>query len=139
MPLRRPQTVTQFAITAIFAESGYKPDVGPVFCPGPGCYIGPASIRRGTMHKLRLLTILGLAFGLLASASADTLDTSGISAGQDGSRPLRGSTQSQVEAKYGSPVSKKAAVGDPPISRWDYADFTVYFEYDRVIHAVLKR
>jgi hypothetical protein len=91
------------------------------------------------MHKLRLLTILGLAFGLLASASADTLDTSGISAGQDGSRPLRGSTQSQVEAKYGSPVSKKAAVGDPPISRWDYADFTVYFEYDRVIHAVLKR
>ena len=91
------------------------------------------------MHKLRLLIILGMAFGLMAGASADTLNTSGISAGEDGSRPVRGTTQAQVEAKYGSPVSKKAAVGDPPISSWEYADFTVYFEYDRVIHAVLKR
>jgi hypothetical protein len=91
------------------------------------------------MHKLRLLTILGLALGLMASANADTLKTSGISAGEDGSRPLRGTTQAQVEAKYGSPAAKKAAVGDPPISRWDYPDFTVYFEHDRVIHAVLKR
>jgi hypothetical protein len=91
------------------------------------------------MHKLRLLTITGLALGLMASASADTLTTPSITSGADGSRPLRGSTQAQVEAKYGSPVTKKAAVGDPPISRWEYADFTVYFEYDRVIHAVLKR
>ena len=91
------------------------------------------------MHKLRLLTILGMAIGLMASASAETLNTSGISAGEDGSRPVRGTTQSQVEAKYGSPVSKKAPVGDPPISRWEYPQFTVYFEYDRVIHAVLKR
>lgn len=91
------------------------------------------------MHKLRLLTILGLAFGLMASASADTLNTSGISAGEDGSRPLRGTTQAQVEAKWGSPANKKAPVGDPPITRWEYPDFTVYFEYDRVIHAVLKR
>jgi hypothetical protein len=91
------------------------------------------------MHKLRLLTILGLALGLMATANADTLNTSGISAGTDGSRPMRGTTQAQVEAKYGSPVSKKAAVGDPPISSWEYQGFTVYFEYDRVIHAVLKR
>jgi hypothetical protein len=80
------------------------------------------------MQKLRLLTILGLALGLM-----------GISAGEDGSRPVRGTTRAQVESKYGSPVSKKAAVGDPPISRWEYQDFTVYFEHDRVIHAVLKR
>jgi hypothetical protein len=91
------------------------------------------------MHKLRLLTITGLALGLMASANAETLNTSGISAGEDGSRPMRGTTQAQVEAKYGSPVTKKAAVGEPPISRWEYPQFTVYFEYDRVIHAVLKR
>lgn len=91
------------------------------------------------MQTLRSLTILGMALGLAASASADTLNTSGISAGEDGSRPIRGTTQAQVEAKYGSPVSKVAAVGDPPISRWEYQDFTVYFEYDRVIHAVLRR
>ena len=91
------------------------------------------------MQTLRSLTILGLALGLAAGASADTLKTSGISAGEDGSRPLRGTTRAQVEAKYGSPVSKRAAVGDPPISRWEYQNFTVYFEHDRVIHAVVKR
>ena len=91
------------------------------------------------MQTLRSFTILGLALGLLASANADTLKTSGINAGEDGSRPMRGTTQAQVEAKFGSPASKRAAVGDPPISRWEYQDFTVYFEHDRVIHAVLKR
>lgn len=91
------------------------------------------------MHKLRLITILGLACGLMASANADTLKTSGIAASEDGSRPARGTTRTQVEAKYGSPVNKIAAVGDPPISRWEYPEFTVYFEYDRVIHAVVKR
>ncbi len=91
------------------------------------------------MQKLRILTILAMAVGLMASANAETVQTSGISAGEDGSRPMRGTTQAQVESKFGSPVNKKAAVGDPPISSWDYQDFTVYFEYDRVIHAVLKR
>jgi hypothetical protein len=91
------------------------------------------------MQKLRFLTILAMAVGLMASANAQTGQTAGISAGEDGSRPMRGTTQAQVEAKYGSPASKQAAVGDPPISRWEYQDFTVYFEYDRVIHAVLKR
>ena len=60
----------------------------------------------------------------------------GVSLGKDF---VINTTQAQVESKYGSPVSKKAAVGDPPISRWEYQGFTVYFENDRVIHAVLKR
>jgi hypothetical protein len=48
-------------------------------------------------------------------------------------------TAARVESTFGSPVSKKAAVGDPPISSWEYPTMTVYFEYDRVIHAVVKR
>ncbi|MCK5325032.1 MAG: hypothetical protein KAJ57_03455 [Woeseiaceae bacterium] len=91
------------------------------------------------MHKLRIFTIVAMAIGLMAGANAETVQTSTISAGEDGSRPMRGTTQAQVESKYGSPVSKKAAVGEPPISSWEYQDFTVYFEYDRVIHAVLRR
>lgn len=91
------------------------------------------------MHNLRILTILAMATGLMASANADTVKMSGISAGEDGSRPMRGTTQAQVQSKYGSPANKKAAIGDPPISSWEYQNFTVYFEYDRVIHAVLKR
>ena len=27
----------------------------------------------------------------------------------------------------------------PPITRWDYPAFSVYFEHDRVIHAVARR
>lgn len=95
------------------------------------------------MQKLRYivrnLAIVATALGLAAGAAADTLDMSGISAGQDGSRPSRGMTQASVEARFGSPVQKVAAVGDPPISRWVYPGFTVYFEYDRVIHAVVTK
>lgn len=51
--------------------------------------------------------------------------------------PIRGSTMKSVEAKFGEPTSKHPAVGKPPITRWDYPTFSVFFEYDRVIHAVV--
>jgi hypothetical protein len=50
--------------------------------------------------------------------------------------PGRGMTKDQVEERFGSPPEKVGAVGEPPISRWVYSGFTVYFEYDHVIHAV---
>jgi hypothetical protein len=53
--------------------------------------------------------------------------------------PPSGSTQANVEATFGAPKAKKAAVGDPPISSWEYEGFVVFFEYDRVIHSVKKR
>ncbi len=52
--------------------------------------------------------------------------------------PGRGMKTSEVEAKFGAPLEKVEAVGKPPISRWVYAEFTVYFEGDTVLHAVLK-
>lgn len=51
--------------------------------------------------------------------------------------PQNGLTQAQVEARYGMPQEKRAPVGDPPITRWTYDDFNVYFEYDLVIDSVL--
>jgi hypothetical protein len=51
--------------------------------------------------------------------------------------PKRGSTMSDVEAKFGAPSAKHDAVGAPPITRWDYPNFSVFFEHDRVIHAVV--
>ena len=54
------------------------------------------------------------------------------------SRPLNGMTRAQVNAHFGEPLNATAAVGDPPISSWEYAEFFVYFEYDLVIHTVLK-
>jgi hypothetical protein len=48
-----------------------------------------------------------------------------------------------VESSYGAPAQRHAPVGganaqQPPITRWDYPSFSVYFEHERVIHAVAK-
>ena len=51
--------------------------------------------------------------------------------------PESGMTMQQVEAKYGPARSTLPAVGDPPITRWQYDGFTVYFEHQRVIHSVI--
>jgi hypothetical protein len=75
----------------------------------------------------------------MSAASADTLDMNNVNIGSDDGRPTRGMTKARVESKYGSPNTKSAAVGDPPISRWDYQDYVVFFEYDHVIHAVRRR
>jgi hypothetical protein len=91
------------------------------------------------MIKLRIVSAIALLVALGSLASAETVNISGATARSDDGRPSRGMTQASVESKYGSPVSVNAPVGDPPISRWEYADFVVFFEYDRVIHAVLKR
>ena len=50
--------------------------------------------------------------------------------------PRRGMTMSSVESRFGAPASKHPTVGQPPITRWDYQGFSVFFEKDRVIHAV---
>lgn len=87
-------------------------------------------------RRISLVALLTTAWGI---AGADTLDMKGTSAMADDGRPTRGMTQDRVQSKYGSPASVKAPVGDPPITRWEYSDFVVYFEYDKVIHAVRKR
>ena len=53
-------------------------------------------------------------------------------------RPANGMTRGQVAARFGEPQSVVSAVGDPPISTWEYTDYTVFFENDRVLHSVLK-
>lgn len=94
------------------------------------------------MNKLRTLTLVALAGGLIGAATADTLEMGGTddaSRFDSAGKPTRGMTQARVEASFGSPVSRDAPIGDPPITRWDYQGFAVFFEYDRVIHAVAKR
>ena len=91
------------------------------------------------MTRILLATI---ALCLAGVAGAETLDmstTDNASKFEQGNKPKRGTTQARVEADFGQPNSRKGAVGDPPISSWEYENFVVYFEYDRVIHAVKKR
>ena len=49
--------------------------------------------------------------------------------------PGKGMLQSKVVAAYGEPRDKEPTVGQPPITRWIYDDFSVVFEYDHVVHA----
>lgn len=52
--------------------------------------------------------------------------------------PTTGTTKAQVKSQYGEPQKENPAKGKPPISNWEYAEFTVYFENDHVIHSVVK-
>jgi hypothetical protein len=52
-------------------------------------------------------------------------------------RPKTGTSQAEVEAKYGEPLERSGPLGTPPISSWTYPNFIVYFEYDHVIHSVV--
>ena len=51
-------------------------------------------------------------------------------------QPARGALMKTVEKQFGAPAEKHPTVGKPPITRWDYAGFSVFFEGDRVIDTV---
>jgi hypothetical protein len=53
-------------------------------------------------------------------------------------RPTTGMTKARVKEEFGEPIKENPARGTPPISSWEYDNFIVYFEYDHVIHSVLK-
>lgn len=53
-------------------------------------------------------------------------------------KPTTGMIKSQVKSQFGAPQKENPAKGKPPISSWEYAEFTVYFENDHVIHSVIK-
>jgi len=89
------------------------------------------------MPILRILLLVAL--GSAAPAFAETLSTETGNPTAAGERPHRGSTMAAVEGRFGEPTSRHSAVGEPPITRWDYPQFSVYFEHDRVLHAVLVR
>jgi len=77
-------------------------------------------------------------FTASGAAFADTLIVDGIDKA-GGQQPQRGLTKADVAGKWGDPAAEKAAVGQPPISSWEYDNFVVYFEADRVLHTVAKR
>jgi hypothetical protein len=68
-------------------------------------------------------------------AAADELKMP-TSASESAARPTRGMSMDKVEATFGSPSRRVPAVGTPPITRWEYPGFVVYFEHNIVIHSV---
>ncbi|TWT23475.1 hypothetical protein FQY83_02210 [Luteimonas marina] len=95
---------------------------------------------------MRLSACLALSALLCVAgtASADTLLVQRAQAKSQVALPARGQSAAQVEARFGAPTQKLDPRGGqkrqwPTINRWVYPDFTVYFERDRVIDAVLNQ
>jgi len=53
-------------------------------------------------------------------------------------RPHRGMLMTEVEKKFGIPTQIVGPIGQPPITRWVYENYTVIFEQEHVVHTVLK-
>lgn len=88
------------------------------------------------MKTLMAVACLWLGAG---SAVADTLLVERVQRNTAATVPTKGTTMSQVESQFGPPQQKVDPVGKPPISRWVYPGFTVYFEHSHVIHAVVNK
>lgn len=57
--------------------------------------------------------------------------------------PARGESKAGVLTRFGAPAQQHEPVGggspqQPPITRWDYSTFSVFFENDTVIDVVLR-
>jgi hypothetical protein len=87
-------------------------------------------------------TVLAASLMFASLAHADTFDVrKNVRHGASGDMPRRGLSMAQVERLYGAPVEKLPTAGGdaprhPPINRWRYNGYTVYFERNRVIHSV---
>ena len=93
--------------------------------------------KLAVLRALELSALLAVVLAGSARAETVAVDDQVMVRESDLLRPSRGMTMHAVEAKFGAPASRHEAVGEPPISRWDYPGFRVFFEKDRVIHAVV--
>ena len=90
------------------------------------------------MDSIRFLVlVLSLALTGASPVLADVLLMEGIQSTPAVNAPRNGITMTQVRQQYGSPVTEHPAVGEPPITRWDYEGYSVFFEHDLVLHSVI--
>jgi len=94
------------------------------------------------MFRLSHITATGLLiFGLSANLSAEeiNLPSTETEASEFSVKlPGRGMSMEMVQNRFGDAPEKFSAVGEPPITKWMYKNFTVYFESEYVIHAVVN-
>lgn len=90
------------------------------------------------MRPTRLLIGL-LPLVAVAATPAETLDMpapGGTAEQKSLDLPVKGLSMKEVRRRYGAPQEVRQAVGEPPITRWVYEAYTVYFEHRYVIHSV---
>jgi hypothetical protein len=96
------------------------------------------------MKPISTLLLVAALSSVTPLASADVLLLEAIEQAPANSseglvRPRPGQTMDTVRARFGEPEKELPWVGEPPITRWVYADFTVYFENEYVINTVVHR
>lgn len=94
------------------------------------------------MRKTFLMTFLLLAVPFPASAEALEMPAAESAAAPSIALPAKGSLTTEVRKIFGEPTTKHPAVGggsrqQPPITRWDYPGFSVFFENNHVVDAVI--
>jgi len=97
------------------------------------------------MTRIVLALMMAALLGALAvlspagSLQADVLLIEEVRQADRMALPNNGLKQAEVRSRFGEPVTTHAPVGDPPITRWDYDGWSVYFEYDLVLFTVLHK
>jgi hypothetical protein len=85
------------------------------------------------------LALAGLAVAPSLPAQTDEPAATAAAPGTTLTPPSRGTSMAQVERQFGAPAERVSPVGQPPITRWVYPGMVVFFEYDHVVHAVVRR
>lgn len=99
-------------------------------------------MKRITRSLLVAALLLSVApFALPSSAHAESVRIK-VQQEQGMNLPQRGMTMAQVEHDFGAPARKLDTRGGdspkhPPIHRWEYSNYIVYFERNHVIHSVI--
>jgi len=93
------------------------------------------------MTRMVLALIFAGIAGLLmpVSLSADVLLIEEVRQAGRMDVPQNGMTTSDVRDRFGAPIKVHSTVGDPPITRWEYERWSVYFEYKVVLFTVLHK
>lgn len=93
---------------------------------------------KALIRSLVIFGILGYGGNALSDELLiDTITNAPMNSSEGLPRPTRGMTMDQVRGRFGEPVVEHPWVGAPPITRWDYADYSVFFEYKHVLTSVV--
>ncbi len=90
-------------------------------------------VNKRNLVSMAAILLLCLSFSL----HSDTLDLAQPE--PKASMPAQGLKMADVKAQYGAAVKENPPVGKPAIIRWDYDNYSVYFESDYVIHSVAHK
>lgn len=110
----------------------------------------PMRLPYPSSRHARAVLLGGALLALLATAHAEViqLPPTTVTEQPDENPPLsrvptRGESKAGVMSRFGAPEHRHEPVGgssaqQPPITRWDYPAFSVFFENETVIDVVIK-